>query len=102
MKSSNVARIIILLVAVVLAAALAGCNPEKPAKDGLGPLAVAIDREFTAPATHSPLTYWQAHHPDVVNSGDIPETDCVYCHAVERSCNNCHGYVGVRQIAAAK
>ena len=99
---SNMSRIVAVLIVIVLASALAGCVPERPAKDGLGPLAVTIDREFTAPATHSPLSWWQAHHPDIVNAGDIPETDCVYCHKVERSCNNCHSYVGVRQIAAAQ
>jgi hypothetical protein len=76
-----------------------GCVPQKPVKDGAGPLAVTIDRQFTAPATHSPLDWWQAHHFEVVNSGDIKEKDCLYCHTPQTSCNNCHGYVGARQIA---
>lgn len=77
---------------------LLGCAPEKPALNGLGPLAVTVDRQFAAPATHSPLDWWQTHHFQVVNSGDIKEKDCLYCHKAETSCNNCHGYVGVRRI----
>jgi hypothetical protein len=92
---------ILLAACLLLTVAVAGCVPPKPVKDGVGPLAVTVDRQFTAPATHSPLAWWQTHHGEVVNSGDIEETDCLYCHRVERSCNNCHGYVGVRAIAAA-
>jgi hypothetical protein len=87
---------------ILLAIIVAGCAPQKPAKDGMGPLAVTIDREFSPPATHSPLTWWQTHHNEVVNSGDFKERDCLYCHQVERSCNNCHGYVGVRAIVDAR
>jgi len=83
-----------LLVTVLVAS----CVPEKPALNGLGPLAVTVDRQFTAPATHSPLDWWQTHHFQVVNSGDFKEKDCLYCHRAETSCNNCHGYVGVRRI----
>ena len=107
MRQSKQARrgigtFLLALAALVVVAGLVGCAPERPAKDGLGPLAVTIDREFGAPATHSPLAWWQTHHPEVVNSGDIPEGDCLYCHQVERSCNNCHTYVGARQIAAGR
>ena len=87
----------ILFVALASALTIA-CVPEKPVKDGHGELAVTIDPEFTAPATHSPLDWWQTHHFQVVNSGDIKEKDCLYCHQPDRSCNNCHGYVGVRKI----
>jgi len=36
---------------------------------------------------------------DVVNRGDMTESDCLYCHEPAKSCNNCHGYVGVNPIA---
>ncbi len=92
-------RIVLLMLFCTIATLLVvGCVPEKPVKDGKGELAVVIDREFGTPATHSPLDWWQTRHPDVINSGDIIEKDCLYCHAVEKSCNNCHGYVGVRKI----
>jgi len=96
---AEVGRALFLATCVLVGAMLVGCVPQKPAKDGAGPLAVTIDREFSSPATHSPLGWWQTHHYEVVNSGDIKESDCLYCHQAERSCNNCHGYVGVRRIA---
>jgi len=92
-------RFLLLILLIALASALTiACVPEKPVKDGSGELAVTISREFTSPVTHSPIDWWQTHHPNVVNSGDIKEKDCLYCHNAERSCNNCHGYVGVRKI----
>lgn len=90
--------LLLVLVTITAIILVTGCIPEKPVKDGKGELAVTIDREFTAPVTHSPLDWWQTRHFQVIDSGDIPEKDCLYCHQVERSCNNCHGYVGVRKI----
>ncbi|MBI5304572.1 MAG: hypothetical protein HY868_20730 [Chloroflexi bacterium] len=89
---------LLCFILAVIIFPLAGCVPEKPAKDGKGELAVTISREFTAPVTHSPLEWWQARHFQVIDSGDMQEKDCLYCHQTERSCNNCHGYVGVRKI----
>lgn len=91
--------LVLVLFSIVFAV---GCAPERPALNGLGPLAVTIDRQFTAPATHSPVAWWQTHHYQVVNSGDIKEKDCLYCHKAETSCNNCHGYVGVRKISESR
>jgi len=71
---------------------------DKPVKDGPGPLSVYIAPEFAAPEYHSPLDYWQTHHTDIVNRGDLPQSDCLHCHEPERSCNNCHSYVGANQI----
>jgi len=96
-------RKLILLLAVIVAVALVvGFYPrwvEKPEKDGPGPLAVRIDPSFAAPEYHSPLDWWQTHHMDVVNRGDLEKSDCLYCHESETSCNNCHGYVGVDPIS---
>jgi hypothetical protein len=71
---------------------------EKPLLNGEGSLAVHIDPKFPVPETHNPLDWWQTHHMDVVNRGEIEKTDCLYCHEPEKSCNNCHGYVGVDPI----
>ena len=90
--------LLLILLCLIFAVLVVGCVTEKPVKDGHGELAVTIDREFTAPVTHSPLDWWQTRHFQVVNSGDIKEKDCLYCHQPDRSCNNCHGYVGVRKI----
>ena len=73
--------------------------PEKPVKDGTGPLAVRLDPGVPAPTTHSPLEWWQANHPTVVNHGDLREQDCLYCHNADKSCNNCHSYVGAKVIS---
>jgi hypothetical protein len=94
-KASLVTLALILLALVVLG------YPrfvEKPEKDGAGPLAVWIDPLFAAPEYHSPLDWWQSHHTDMVNRGDLEQADCLYCHEPQRSCNNCHGYVGANAI----
>jgi len=94
-------KITLILVVLILIALVVFYYPrsvEKPIKDGEGPLAVYIEPRFAAPEYHSPLDYWQTHHMDVVNRGDIAKTDCLYCHEPERSCNNCHGYVGIDKI----
>lgn len=71
---------------------------DKPLKDGSGPLAVWVDPQFIAPEYHSPLQWWQSHHPDMVNRGDIAQQDCLHCHDPQTSCNNCHSYVGANPI----
>ncbi len=90
--------LIVLLLVVVFTWAYYPSVVEKPVKDGNGPLAVKLDPRFAAPETHNPLYWWQAHHPDIVNRGDLAEADCLYCHEPETSCNNCHQYVGVKDI----
>lgn len=71
---------------------------EKPVKDGSGPLAIYIAPSYAAPEYHSPLDYWQTHHTDMVNRGDLTQADCLYCHEPEKSCNTCHSYVGANEI----
>jgi hypothetical protein len=70
----------------------------EPAKDGAGPLAIKIDPRLVAPEYHSPIEWWRTHHMDLINNGDLVEADCLQCHDVATSCNNCHSYVGVRAI----
>jgi hypothetical protein len=83
---------------LLLAAAWYPERVEKPVKDGQGPLAVYVDPAFPAPEYHSPLDWWQTHHMDVLNRGDLLQADCLQCHDVERSCNNCHRYAGAAPI----
>jgi len=71
---------------------------EKPVKDGAGPLSVYVDPSLPAPEYHSPLEWWQTHHMDVVNRGDLLQPDCLQCHDPDTSCNNCHDYVGANEI----
>ncbi len=96
-------KVILLAAILILAGLVAGFYPsyvDKPVKDGTGPMAVWMDPRFPAPETHNPLDWWQTHHMDVVNRGDLTEADCLHCHEPETSCNNCHDYVGVNQIVA--
>lgn len=91
--------LLLLLIVVVLFTAAYYPRPvERPVKDGPGPLAVYISPRYTAPEYHSPLDFWKTHHTDMVNRGDLAQADCLYCHEPERSCNNCHGYVGANPI----
>ena len=96
-------RKLFLIIAVVCIILLVvGFYPkwvEKPVKDGSGPLSVRIAAQYAAPEYHNPLDWWQTHHMDVVNRGDLAQTDCLVCHVPAQSCNNCHGYVGVDPIA---
>lgn len=89
---------IVVLLVLALVVLFYPTVVERPSLNGSGPLAVYIDPQYDAPATHSPLDWWQTHHMDVVNRGDLQQADCLYCHEPETSCNNCHGYVGVDPI----
>jgi hypothetical protein len=91
----------LVLAILIVLALVAGFYPtyvEKPEKDGAGPMAITLDPDLPAPETHNPLEWWQSHHPDVVNRGDLAQEDCLYCHEPATSCNNCHNYVGVNEI----
>jgi hypothetical protein len=89
-----------LVVLAIMLLFVSQPTPPKPVKDGVGPLAVQMAPNLTAPTTHNPLDWWQANHPTVVNSGDVREQDCLYCHDPETSCNNCHSYVGAKAVSS--
>jgi len=91
--------VVSLVVLAIVLALVSQPMPERPVRDGTGPLAVRLDPGVPAPTTHSPLDWWQANHPTVVNNGDLGQQDCLYCHNPNKSCNNCHSYVGVKQIS---
>lgn len=84
-----------------MAAILSGCSsPPKPELDGEGPLALKIDVDnVSTPEFHNPLELWKVRHMKSVNSGEFTEAECVSCHLVESSCNNCHNYVGVKLVS---
>ncbi|NLE75554.1 MAG: hypothetical protein GX605_02230 [Chloroflexi bacterium] len=90
--------ICLLLLLSCLMLAVAGCAPpEKPTKDGAGPLSIRFDPGVLAPEYHSPLDTWQRVHFQSINDGNILEGDCTYCHSTQTSCDNCHNYVGVNR-----
>lgn len=91
-------RIALILLAAVVVSILSGCAPpEKPTRDGPGPLSIHFEPGVAAPEYHTPLDWWQKTHFRSINSGEIPEGDCTYCHSTQRSCDNCHNYVGVKR-----
>ena len=94
----KISLILVVLILLTLAAIYYPAYVEKPLKDGPGPLSVYVAPRFTAPEYHSSLDFWQTHHMDIVNREEILQADCLYCHETERSCNNCHGYVGAAEI----
>ncbi|UCF87459.1 MAG: hypothetical protein JSV71_01745 [Nitrospiraceae bacterium] len=52
----------------------------------------------------SGLDHWKAYHPTLVSGTENPaliadtEETCLDCHDQSTSCNNCHGYVGVKLV----
>ncbi len=93
------ALLIAILTLLILVVVYYPTYVEKPVLNGNGPLGVHIAPRFPAPETHNPLDWWQTHHMDVVNQGDLTQQDCLYCHQPATSCNNCHDYVGVDRIS---
>jgi len=103
MRKTNTLVVLGLFLVVLLACGLLSNmvmaqRVERPVQDGRGPLAVKMDKSLTAPPYHSPLEWWQTHHPSVLNKGDLRQADCLYCHEPKTSCDNCHDYVGARHI----
>jgi hypothetical protein len=85
--------IFILSVSLILAA---GCSyPQKPVLRGEGPLAVQIDADkLITPEFHNPIEVWKPRHMQSIQQKEFTERECMSCHKVETSCNNCHNYVG--------
>ena len=57
------------------------------------------------------LDFWKAYHPNLITGTHDPqlivatedeEELCLDCHDQKTSCNNCHGYVGVKQITSSE
>ncbi|MCL4300520.1 MAG: hypothetical protein KJ077_32590 [Anaerolineae bacterium] len=97
MRKITLAAAILIILGLVIG--FFPTHTEKPVKDGLGPMAIRIDPQYPAPEYHNPLDWWQTHHMDVVNRGDLMQADCLHCHEPQTSCNNCHSYVGVQEVA---
>jgi len=87
------------LLSTVCFLVLLGCQQvQKPEVRGEGPLAVNMTRGLTAPEFHAPLERWRTTHKKALNIGDFTERECILCHDPKKSCNNCHHYIGVREI----
>jgi hypothetical protein len=78
---------------------IVGCQQvQKPEVKGEGPLAVKMARGINSPEFHAPLERWRTTHKKVLNTGDFTERECILCHDPKKSCNNCHKYIGAREI----
>ncbi|MGA2191961.1 MAG: hypothetical protein ABSG42_01120 [Nitrospirota bacterium] len=92
---------IIILSALLVFMVFAGCSNErvtKPELKGKGPLALKLPAGVLSPEYHQPVDYWKQHHMDILKRGDYSKHECMLCHDVNTSCNNCHDYVGVVKV----
>jgi hypothetical protein len=94
----KVALVLAVLAILILVFVYYPSSVDKPLKNGTGLLAVQIDPSFTAPEYHSPLDQWQTRHVEVVNQGIVQQSDCLHCHQPQTTCNQCHTYVGAKEI----
>ncbi|MFQ5340438.1 MAG: c-type cytochrome domain-containing protein [Anaerolineae bacterium] len=100
-QTRKAAILVFLLLAALTTVAYASVRVEKPGLGGSGPLALSVPAGLTAPDYHEPLANWRTTHFAYVQASDLGETECLGCHAdPDAFCNRCHGYVGVRLIAA--
>ncbi len=93
--------ILLLLFISLLAVFAVGCSNERVAKPelkGTGPLALRLPPGILSPEYHQPVDYWKDHHMDILKRGDYNKHECMLCHDVNTSCNNCHDYVGVAKV----
>ena len=70
--------------------------PKKPELRGTEELAIQIDADkLITPEYHNPLEEWRPRHMQAIKDNEFTERECMSCHDIETSCNNCHQYVGV-------
>ncbi len=73
-------------------------NPPRPATADGEPVETYVDPSLKPPKFHEPLARWRAYHPFVIHRGERTRYQCVLCHDPERHCDQCHSYVGVRDL----
>ncbi len=89
-----------LLFSLAAIGYFAGCQQvQKPELKGEGPLAVAVPRGSTAPEYHTPIEVWRTVHMEAVNQGDFSQRECVLCHNPKTGCNQCHKYIGAKEVS---
>lgn len=89
----------LILASFLFLVLLGGCQKvAKPELKGAGPLALKLPEGILSPEYHQPVEYWKQHHMDILLRGDYSRQECMLCHDVHTSCNNCHDYVGVKRV----
>ncbi len=92
--------LLFLFICLSLTGSFAGCQQaQKPELNGAGPLAVVVPRGSTAPEYHAPLERWRVTHMDAINQGDFSQRECVLCHNPKTGCNQCHTYIGAKEVS---
>ncbi len=92
-----------IIILWALAFSLSSCQQvQKPELKGEGPLAVTVARGTAAPEYHAPLERWRTLHMEALNQGDFSQRECVLCHNPRTGCNQCHSYVGAKEISVAE
>ena len=105
---SNVPRLawlmrLLSLTISIFILCLVGCQKvQKPELKGEGPLAITVDRGESVPESHAPLERWRTLHVEALNRGDFSQKECVLCHNPQTGCNQCHRYVGAKEISVAE
>jgi hypothetical protein len=93
-------RSVFLFFCFLFLISLVACQQvQKPELNGEGPLAVVVPRGSTAPEYHAPLERWRTVHMEAVNRGDFGQRECVLCHNPRTGCNQCHKYIGAKEIS---
>lgn len=88
-----------IMAALLMVLAVTGCTKvQKPELKGEGPLALTLSEGVLSPEYHQPVEFWKTHHMDLIGHGDYEKQECMLCHDVHTSCNNCHEYVGVAMV----
>jgi hypothetical protein len=87
----------------ILALGISSCQQvQKPELKGEGPLAVIVARGTAVPEYHAPLERWRTLHMEALNRGDFGQRECVLCHNPKTGCNQCHSYMGAKEISVAE
>jgi len=89
----------LMTLILMLILGLVGCQQvQKPELKGEGPLAVVVPRGTAVPEYHAPLERWRTLHREVLNRGDFTQKECILCHNPKTGCNQCHLYIGAKEI----
>jgi hypothetical protein len=98
-------RVLNYLITIILAGTLGvvGCQQvQKPELKGEGPLAISVERGTSVPESHAPPERWRTLHVEALDRGDFSKRECVLCHNPKTGCNQCHRYVGAKEISVAE
>jgi hypothetical protein len=93
----------LIIILLILTVGITSCQQvQKPELKGEGPLAITVDRGTAVPEYHAPLARWRTLHVEALNRGDFSQRECVLCHNPQTGCNQCHSYVGAKEISVAE